>query len=164
VKRYWDFIATPFGTFAAWIEADGRLHRFRFHASDAARVEPDAEQNPGKLRDVRGQVDEYFAGTRKNFDLNLRIDDTGFESAVWHAMREIPFGETLSYGAIAKRIGNPRATREVGQGCGSNPIALIVPCHRVVGADGNLTGFGGGLHRKRWLLTFEGAAFRDKAA
>ncbi len=155
MKRYWDFIETRFGTFAAWIAEDGTLLRFRFHAKDAADIDPDAEQNPEKLSEVYRQVDEYCAGARKDFDLKLHIEDSGFESRVWHAMRDIPFGETVSYGHIAKRIGKPRATREVGQGCGSNPIALIVPCHRVVGADGSLTGFGGGLPLKRKLLEHE---------
>jgi len=83
---------------------------------------------------------------------------------VWRALAEIPVGTTVSYGALAARIGHPTAVRAVGLANGSNPIGVIVPCHRVIGADGSLTGYGGGLDRKRWLLGHEGAAFRDKAA
>jgi methylated-DNA-[protein]-cysteine S-methyltransferase len=102
------------------------------------------------------QLKEYFTGKRREFDLPLRMEGTEFQQRVWRELTKIPFGETRSYGQLAKRIGNPNGSRAVGLANGRNPIAIIVPCHRVIGADGSLTGFGGGLDRKEWLLTHEG--------
>jgi methylated-DNA-[protein]-cysteine S-methyltransferase len=102
------------------------------------------------------QLNEYFAGTRRVFDLALRLDGTPFQQRVWRELTEIPYGETWSYGQLAKRIGNPNASRAVGLANGQNPISILVPCHRVIGADGSLTGYGGGLERKSWLLAHEG--------
>jgi methylated-DNA-[protein]-cysteine S-methyltransferase len=110
----------------------------------------------GPLPMVVRQLQEYFAGKRRKFELPLRMQGTAFQQRVWRELIEIPYGETWSYGQLAKRIGNPSASRAVGLANGRNPIAVIVPCHRVIGADGSLTGFGGGLPRKRWLLTHEG--------
>lgn len=107
------------------------------------------------LSEARRQLDEYFAGERIDFDLALRPEGSAFQQRVWSLLREIPFGETTSYGQIARRAGQPNAARAVGLANGSNPIPVIVPCHRVIGADGSLTGFGGGLDRKRWLLAHE---------
>ena len=103
------------------------------------------------------QLDEYFSGSRDRFDLPLAPAGTEFQQKVWNALLEIPFGATESYGDLAARLGDPKATRAVGLANGKNPISIIVPCHRVVGADGSLTGYGGGLERKRWLLVHEGA-------
>lgn len=103
------------------------------------------------------QLSEYFAGSRTTFDLPLEPGGTAFQQSVWDALRTIPYGTTTSYGAIARRLGDVRATRAVGAANGQNPIPIVVPCHRVVGARGELTGFGGGLDRKRWLLEHEGA-------
>src|SRR5437762_405142 len=100
---------------------------------------------------------DHFAGTRTTFDLPLDAGGTAFERRVWDALRTIPYGRTLSYSELARRLGDPRATRAVGAANGKNPIPIIVPCHRVIGANGALTGFGGGLDRKRWLLEHEGA-------
>jgi methylated-DNA-[protein]-cysteine S-methyltransferase len=102
------------------------------------------------------QLKEYFAGKRREFDLPLRMKGTEFQQRVWRELTKIPFGETRSYGQLAKRLNNPNGSRAVGLANGRNPIAVIVPCHRVIGADGSLTGFGGGLDRKEWLLTHEG--------
>jgi methylated-DNA-[protein]-cysteine S-methyltransferase len=102
------------------------------------------------------QLGEYFAGERRKFDLPLYMHGTEFQRQVWQQLTEIPFGETWSYGQLAKRLDNPSACRAVGLANGKNPIAIIVPCHRVIGADGSLTGFGGGLPRKQWLLAHEG--------
>jgi methylated-DNA-[protein]-cysteine S-methyltransferase len=102
------------------------------------------------------QLKEYFAGKRREFDLPLRMAGTEFQQRVWRELTKIPFGETRSYGQLAKRLNNPNGSRAVGLANGRNPIAVIVPCHRVIGADGSLTGFGGGLDRKEWLLTHEG--------
>jgi methylated-DNA-[protein]-cysteine S-methyltransferase len=102
------------------------------------------------------QLNEYFAGQRTTFDLPLEAMGSVFEHRVWKALRSIPYGTTTSYGDLAKRLGDPSATRAVGSANGKNPIPIIIPCHRVVGANGDLTGFGGGLDRKRWLLEHEG--------
>jgi methylated-DNA-[protein]-cysteine S-methyltransferase len=101
------------------------------------------------------QLDAYFAGQRRNFDVPLRLDGTSFQLRVWSGLRDIPFGETRSYGQLAASLGDPSATRAVGAANGCNPIAIVVPCHRVIGADGSLTGFGGGIERKRFLLRLE---------
>jgi methylated-DNA-[protein]-cysteine S-methyltransferase len=106
------------------------------------------------------QLLEYFAGTRTAFEVPLAASGTTFEQRVWELLRAIPYGTTTSYGALARRLGDPRATRAVGAANGKNPIPIIVPCHRVVGARGELTGFGGGIDRKRWLLEHEGALMR----
>ncbi|HEY0557635.1 MAG TPA: methylated-DNA--[protein]-cysteine S-methyltransferase [Thermoanaerobaculia bacterium] len=105
---------------------------------------------------LRGQLAEYFAGDRQDFDLALAPAGTPFELAVWEALRRIPFGETRSYGEIAQEIGRPGAARAVGRANGANPIPIVVPCHRVIGSDGSLTGFGGGLAAKSRLLEIEG--------
>jgi methylated-DNA-[protein]-cysteine S-methyltransferase len=104
---------------------------------------------------TREQLSEYFAGERSEFDLPLAPEGTAFQRKVWNALCTIPYGETLSYGGLARRIGQPTAARAVGLANGSNPLPIVVPCHRVIGADGSLTGFGGGIERKRWLLAHE---------
>ncbi len=109
------------------------------------------------LQRAREQLTEYFARTRTTFELPLDPTGTPFELRVWEELRAIPFGATRSYGEIARRLGDVRLTRAVGAANGKNPIPILVPCHRVVGAKGELTGFGGGLDRKRWLLEHEGA-------
>jgi len=107
------------------------------------------------FEDVRAQLGEYFAGTRRTFDLPLAPRGTEFDRSVWQLLTEIPFGETRTYGDLAKRLGDPGLAQAVGAANGRNPISIIVPCHRVVGANGNLTGYAGGLDRKRNLLELE---------
>jgi methylated-DNA-[protein]-cysteine S-methyltransferase len=102
------------------------------------------------------QISEYFDGTRTEFDLPIALRGTDFQRQVWQQLRSIPFGQTVSYGDLARTIGNPSAVRAVGSANGDNPISIIVPCHRVIGSDGSLTGYGGGLERKEWLLKHEG--------
>jgi methylated-DNA-[protein]-cysteine S-methyltransferase len=109
------------------------------------------------LVETARQLEEYFAGTRRVFDVKLNFIGTKFQNRVWSALLRIPFGETRSYGQLARELGNPRATRAVGAANGRNPIAIIAPCHRVVGATGALTGFAGGLEAKGTLLTLEKA-------
>jgi methylated-DNA-[protein]-cysteine S-methyltransferase len=107
------------------------------------------------LRDVERQLRDYFAGALRRFDLQLAPVGTEFQLRVWRELRVIPYGETISYGELAKRVGNAKASRAVGLANGCNPIAIIVPCHRVIGTDGSLTGFGGGLRNKEILLELE---------
>ncbi len=102
------------------------------------------------------QLEEYFAGERREFVLPVRLHGTDFQRRVWSALCAIPYGTTWSYGELAARIGSPKASRAVGLANGRNPVSILVPCHRVIGADGSLTGYGGGLERKRWLLAHEG--------
>ena len=119
------------------------------------RIQPSWTHDPARFADVRDQLDQYFAGERNVFEVQLDLAGRGFERSVWEALLDIPYGETASYGEIATRIGAPSAARAVGLANGRNPVAVIVPCHRVIGADGSLTGYGGGLERKRFLLELE---------
>jgi methylated-DNA-[protein]-cysteine S-methyltransferase len=109
------------------------------------------------LAEARRQLDAYFVGALTTFTLPLAAAGTPFQQRVWAALRGIAFGETVSYAGIARRIGAPDAVRAVGAANGRNPLSIVVPCHRVIGTDGSLTGFGGGIERKRWLLRHEGA-------
>ena len=109
------------------------------------------------LLEAERQIQEYFDGARKSFDLPLRPQGTAFQGQVWQQLLAIPFGQTISYLELARRIGNEKAVRAVGMANGRNPIGLIIPCHRVIGSNGDLTGYGGGLLRKEYLLKHEGA-------
>jgi methylated-DNA-[protein]-cysteine S-methyltransferase len=119
------------------------------------RINPRWQRDDDAFADVRNQLEEYFAGERSTFDLKLHLEGTAFQRTVWHALTEIPYGETISYGELARRIGRPDRARAVGTANGQNPIAVIVPCHRVIGANGKLVGYGGGLDNKRRLLELE---------
>jgi methylated-DNA-[protein]-cysteine S-methyltransferase len=127
------------------------------------RVRPEWKPDDGPFGEVRDQLAGYFAGERTTFELPLRLDGSPFQRQVWNALREIPYGTTTSYGEIARRVGRPGAARAVGLANGQNPIAVIVPCHRVIGADGSLTGYGGGLERKQLLLGLEARAAEAEA-
>jgi methylated-DNA-[protein]-cysteine S-methyltransferase len=141
---------------------DGRaLHGL--YMQDAPRpkaIAPGWELASTSFADVRAQLREYFAGERSAFDLELVMDGSPFEGRVWGALRDIPYGATVSYGELARQIGQPSAARAVGLANGRNPISVIVPCHRVIGANGTLTGYGGGLERKRMLLELESGQAR----
>jgi methylated-DNA-[protein]-cysteine S-methyltransferase len=133
----------------------------QLHMQEAPRPitpSPGWRRDDGPFAEVTRQLSEYFAGQRRRFDLPLALRGNEFELRVWAALQEIAYGETVSYGQIARAIGAPTAARAVGLANGRNPIALIVPCHRVIGADGSLTGYGGGLPRKRYLLDLEAGA------
>jgi methylated-DNA-[protein]-cysteine S-methyltransferase len=115
------------------------------------------ERDDAGFGHVVEQLSAYFTGALTDFDLPVELHGTDFQRRVWAALREIPYGETISYGELARWVGNPKASRAVGLANGRNPVAIIVPCHRVIGADGSLTGYGGGLDRKVWLLEHEGS-------
>jgi len=127
-------------------------------------LDPSSQPRPGWVRDARpfrdaaAQLDEYFAGRRQTFDLPLAPRGTAFRKLVWKALQAIPYGQTASYGEIARAIGQPLASRAIGGANHHNPLAIVIPCHRVVGADGSMTGYGGGLARKRTLLDLEAGA------
>jgi methylated-DNA-[protein]-cysteine S-methyltransferase len=128
-------------------------------AGPALKVELEDDEKHPVLLEAEKQLGEYFAGRRKAFDLKLDVEGTPFQRAVWSALQTIPFGETRSYADIARQIGNPAAVRATGAANGRNPVSIVVPCHRVIGSTGKLTGFGGGLDVKARLLALEGARF-----
>ncbi len=144
-------IASPIGPLALTVDDDGALTRIDFGAGE--------QSDDPRFAAVVSQLQQYFAGERTDFDLALRPDGgSTFERRVWSALLEIPYGETASYGEIAARIGHPGKARAVGRANGRNPIAIVCPCHRVIGSDGSLTGYGGGLETKRALLDLEAGA------
>lgn len=151
-------IDSPVGPLLLAASDDG-LHAIEFNRSrhPVPRGRDWREGDHPLLREARRQLDEYFAGRRRAFELPLAPHGTGFQREVWHALATIPYGETLSYAQLAARVGRPRAMRAVGAANGRNPLPIVLPCHRVIGADGSLTGFGGGLDTKRFLLELEGA-------
>jgi methylated-DNA-[protein]-cysteine S-methyltransferase len=150
------YVDSPIGPLLLAADDSG-LRRLAFAGEHGpAQPEPDWCQGEHPLLDrAASQLEEYFAGRRQSFDLPLAPCGTPFQVAVWQGLERIPYGETISYAELATRIGRPQAMRAVGAANGRNPIAIIVPCHRVIGADGSLTGFGGGLPRKRFLLELE---------
>jgi methylated-DNA-[protein]-cysteine S-methyltransferase len=156
----WTTIYTsPIGPLTLYANERG-LSGLHFEGSKVPAESARGEENPEPFEAAIEQLDEYFAGAREIFDLPLALSGTPFQLSVWKALCTIPFGETWSYGELAKAIGNPKGMRAVGLANGRNPVAVIVPCHRVIGADGSLTGFGGGLPRKRFLLELENREFR----
>ena len=136
---------------------DEAVRRIEFpHNGKPARPEPAwQESDDGLLREAAKQLSEYFSGCRTAFTVPLRPEGTEFQRMVWCHLRNIPYGQTISYGELAKRLGNPKASRAVGAANGCNPIPIMIPCHRVLGSDGKLTGFGGGLPTKKALLALE---------
>lgn len=134
----------------------GALRSIRFHEEP----HPDWTEDPQPFRETIRQLDEYFEGRRTFFNLPLAPSGTSFQMQVWDELHRIPYGQTISYKTLAERIGKPSAHRAVGAANGANPLPIIVPCHRVIGADGSLVGFGGGLALKRYLLELENPARR----
>ena len=132
-------------------EEKGRITRIKIVSGE--KFSPETETQ--LLLEVKKQLLEYFSGKRKTFDFPYEFSGTDFQKSVWRELEKIPFGETKTYGEIAAAIGNPKAGRAVGSSCNKNPLAIIVPCHRVIGAGGNLTGFACGTEVKKWLLGHE---------
>jgi len=158
---YYCYLETPIGELLLAGDADG-LSLIGFPKGSMRREpEPDWIFNEKPLAEARRQLREYFAGKRRGFDLPLNLSGTEFQVSVLRALLEIPYGETVSYGEIAKRIGRPRAVRAVGAANGRNPLPVVVPCHRVIGSTGDLTGFGGGLDTKEALLRLEAENTHD---
>jgi methylated-DNA-[protein]-cysteine S-methyltransferase len=148
---------SPVGTLTL-IADDGHLRGIRFPKERHPAKHPlPPEGDNALLRETRSQLYAYFAGDLRAFDLPLHPSGTDFQRDVWMLLAKIPFGETWSYGQLAQRLGKPDAVRAVGAANGRNPIPIVLPCHRVIGADGSLTGFGGGLPTKQFLLRLEGA-------
>ena len=158
---YYCYLETPIGELLLAGDNDG-LSMIGF-PKGSMRREPEADWifNEKQLAEARRQLREYFAGERQEFDLPVRLRGTEFQVSVLQALQKIPYGETVSYGEIARRIGRPRAVRAVGAANGRNPVPIVVPCHRVIGSTGDLTGFGGGLDTKEALLRLEAENCRD---
>jgi methylated-DNA-[protein]-cysteine S-methyltransferase len=160
-----DHLASPIGEMYAITDEQGRLRAFAWADHEYRGIQQLRRRHGSRIRvesgsvpaSVRRAIEDYFAGDVHAVDnIECATDGTPFQQEVWSALRDIPAGTTLSYGALAVRIGKPNAVRAVGLANGSNPICIALPCHRVIGMDGSLTGYGGGLDRKRWLLGHEG--------
>ncbi|MCE5231773.1 MAG: methylated-DNA--[protein]-cysteine S-methyltransferase [Mizugakiibacter sp.] len=153
---YFDYCGTPIGPLLLAADATGALtHLDLPHERRPTTPQPDWRRAPERFDAARRQLEAYFAGTLTAFDLPLGPRGTAFQRQVWAALCEVPYGTTASYAEIARRIGRPAAVRAVGAANGANPIGIIVPCHRVIGSNGSLTGYGGGLPMKRYLLEHE---------
>jgi methylated-DNA-[protein]-cysteine S-methyltransferase len=150
------FVESPLGPLLLTGTGGGALTGLYLAAHERCR-RPEATwvEDGAPFTEVGRQLDEYFAGERTTFDVELDLAGTPFQVEVWHALLDIPFGETISYGELARRIGRPAAVRAVGSANGRNPVSIIVPCHRVIGSNGTLTGYGWGTDNKRWLLDHE---------
>jgi len=142
-------ISSPVGRLAL-VASESGLRAVRWEPAGRTR-----RSHSAVLQAAEAQFDEYFAGARRVFDLPLDLRGTPFQVRAWNALADVPYGTTVTYGGQARHLGVPHAARAIGAANGSNPVPIVLPCHRVVGADGSLTGYGGGLDVKRWLLTHE---------
>jgi methylated-DNA-[protein]-cysteine S-methyltransferase len=149
-------VSSPIGPLTL-IATDHALTEIRFGADDDAPDAPDDARDHPIVAAAAAQLAAYFAGARRTFDLPLAPTGTAFQRAVWRALGDVAYGQTTGYGALARALGRPTAARAVGAANGANPLPIVVPCHRVIGADGTLTGYAGGLTIKRWLLAHEAA-------
>jgi len=151
----YDYLDSPVGRLLLAAEAGGLRHIGFELGRHPVWIDDDWRRDPAALAAVREQLTAYFAGTLTEFDLPLAPRGSEFQLGVWAQLRRIPYGSTISYGELADRVGDPSAARAVGAANGRNPLPIVVPCHRVIGADGSLTGFGGGLKTKKYLLEHE---------
>jgi methylated-DNA-[protein]-cysteine S-methyltransferase len=156
-------VDSPVGTLTL-SASDGFLTAMYMDGQRHAPPQPvDGQSNDAWFADIISQLHAYFDGDLTGFEIPIRLHGTDFQRKVWSHLQDIPYGETISYGELARRVGSPKASRAVGLANGRNPVSIIVPCHRVIGSNGQLTGYGGGLERKTWLLDHE-AAHRAGAA
>jgi methylated-DNA-[protein]-cysteine S-methyltransferase len=151
--NYVTFVDSPIGRLSLYSDGEALTGLYM------EKREPPGEWTPGEdiavLKSAAQQLKEYFTGARRDFDLPVALHGTAFQCKVWEHLKSIPCGETWSYGQLAQRIRQPTASRAVGLANGRNPVSIVIPCHRVIGSDGSLTGYGGGLERKQWLLEHE---------
>lgn len=162
-KDEWQVVGTPVGEMALVGDAEWLRYVLLPGSFDTEVFDDIRRGAPAAVERAIAQIAAYFAGSLRDFDLPLQPAGTEFQKRVWFALGDIGYGETSSYGRLAERVGNPKACRAVGLANGRNPIPLILPCHRVIGANGSLTGYGGGLTLKKWLLDHEAAALREEA-
>ncbi|MNJ43178.1 Methylated-DNA--protein-cysteine methyltransferase [compost metagenome] len=153
---YYRYLPSPLGPLLLAADEHG-LHLVHMDAAQPWELPTQWQLAGNQLDEVARQLDEYFAGTREQFQVDLAPQGTAFQREVWAALQRIPYGTTCSYGDLAQQIKRPRAVRAVGTANGANPISIIVPCHRVIGSNGTLTGYAGGVERKQLLLELEGA-------
>jgi methylated-DNA-[protein]-cysteine S-methyltransferase len=153
-KNYTTYLETPLGTLQITAEEHG-LTTVNY-SNDTPTKSPDQSQHPVLTKTVT-QLNEYFDHKRENFDIPLVLKGTDFQQKVWKQLQQIPYGQTITYSELAKRLGDPQKARAVAGANGLNPIPIIIPCHRVIGADNKLTGYSGGIARKEFLLKLEGA-------
>ncbi len=156
MKIYRAYLKTEIG----WVEVKGTRDAI-IGINFVDEKYPDANGDSPAVQTGVQQLAEYFRGERTTFDLPLEFYGTAFQKKVWRALLDVPFGVTASYGDIARAIGNPKAVRAVGGANGKNPISIVAPCHRIIGSNGTLTGYGGGLWRKEWLLAHEASVVKD---
>ncbi len=151
---YYCFTKAPFGEML--LAGRQALEAVFFPQNNLSKIPgPDWKYAPDRFETVTQQLESYFAGSLKSFDVQVSLTGTAFQKKVWSQMQRIPYGRTISYGELAQKTGNPKAARAVGGACGKNPVPIIIPCHRVIGENGTLTGFGGGLKVKKFLLSLE---------
>jgi methylated-DNA-[protein]-cysteine S-methyltransferase len=155
LPTYFSLLESPLGPLLLTCDGGGVLTRVLMRTRGRMATAPEWRRDDAMLGEARRQLDAYFAGDLYSFDLVLALPGTPFQRRVWQALRELHYAETVSYGELARRIGEPNGARAVGLANHHNPLPIVVPCHRVIGADGSLTGFGGGIGRKRWLLSHE---------
>ncbi len=152
---YYSQIESPIGPLLVTLQQDHLTNVSIDQQKRTVPIQPEWIYDEKPFRSLALQFHEYFQGQRQQFDIPIRLHGTPFQVLVWKALQSIPYGATTTYGEVAKQIGNPKAVRAVGMANGQNPIPIIVPCHRVIGSNGKLTGFGGGLHNKSLLLSLE---------
>jgi methylated-DNA-[protein]-cysteine S-methyltransferase len=162
-KTYYTTMDSPVGRLLIAGDQNGVLRYIAFvKGKNPVEPQPHWEASDAPFTVAIRQLQAYFAGELTQFDLGLRLEGTPFQTAVWRALMDIPYGSTVSYGEIARRIGRPKAVRAVGAANGQNPLSIVIPCHRVVGSDGSLTGYGGGLSVKERLLELERSRGKTK--
>jgi methylated-DNA-[protein]-cysteine S-methyltransferase len=152
---YYTQLDSPVGTLLLTLENEHLTNICMFNQKRTITVQTDWVESGRHFRTIARQLEEYFRGKRRAFEIPMSPQGTDFQMSVWQELLKIPYGETATYGDIAKRIGNPKAVRAVGLANGRNPLPIVIPCHRVIGANGQLTGFGGGLENKALLLKIE---------
>jgi methylated-DNA-[protein]-cysteine S-methyltransferase len=150
------YMESPVGRLLLTANSDGLLE-IRFMRERASKLESGWRRDDAPFRKAIRQLEDYFNRKRREFDLVLLPKGTSFQLLVWEELRQIPYGETISYAELARRIGKPKAVRAVGAANGQNPLSIVIPCHRVIGSDGSLTGYGGGMKNKEYLLALEGS-------
>jgi methylated-DNA-[protein]-cysteine S-methyltransferase len=152
---YFTHIGTPIGQLLLTLEEDCLTNVCMNQQKRKVELAPEWKKDHARFRTIEKQFEEYFRGARQTFDIRLLPRGTDFQLSVWNELQRIPYGTTISYGELARRIANPRAVRAVGLANGQNRLPIIIPCHRVIGANGSLTGFGGGIETKSVLLSLE---------